>query len=169
MPVEFDNEPMESVVAYLGLGSNRGDRAEVLMSAVKQISEVSGVSVRRISQFVETEPVGGPSDQPKYYNAVAEIETDLPPDELLVRLQKIERDLGRRREAEVRWGPRTCDLDILLMGDVIVRGPELTIPHPRMHERVFVLGPLASIAPDVVHPVLRKTIRALLQEAEAAR
>lgn len=156
---------MDAVVAYIGLGSNLGNRSETLMSAIKMIDEIDGIEVRRLSQFVITEPVGGPEDQGKYINAAAELETTLSPEVLLEALGEIETFLGRDRTTEDRWGPRTCDLDILLMGDLVMETDELTIPHPRMHERQFVLEPLASIAADVVHPVSGKTIRDLLLEA----
>jgi len=158
---------MRTVTAYIALGSNLGDRGETLMAAIKMISEIDNVEVQRISQFIETEPVGGPADQGKYYNAVAQIATTLEPLELLHRLQAVERALGRRRENETRWGARTCDLDILLMDDVVMETDELTIPHPRMQQRLFVLRPLVELAPQVVHPVLNKTARDLLDEAEA--
>lgn len=157
-----------ATIAYIGLGSNLGDRGDTLMAAVKQLAALKGIAVRRISQFVVTEPVGGPEDQPKYLNAAAEIETTLAPAELLGELQRIEASLGRDRSKEQRWGPRTCDLDILLMGQTVIETTELTIPHPRMHERLFVLRPLAQIAPQVVHPKLHKTVVELLAEAEVA-
>ncbi|MCK4276702.1 MAG: 2-amino-4-hydroxy-6-hydroxymethyldihydropteridine diphosphokinase, partial [Phycisphaerae bacterium] len=135
-----------TTTAYIALGSNLGDRAETIMTAIKMISEIAGIKVRRISQFVETNPAGGPPDQPKYFNAAAKIDTYLSPHQLLEELQGVERALGRRRQEEQRWGPRTCDLDILLMDQMVVQSEELTIPHPRMHERVFVLRPLSDIA-----------------------
>jgi len=146
-------------MVYVALGSNIGDREKTLRAAIDLMNGVEGISVLRVSSFHETEPVGGPP-QPNYLNAVAEVETDLPPAGLLAELQRIEHHLGRTRE--VRWGPRTIDLDILLMGDTIVNEPDLTIPHPRMHERRFVLEPLCELAPDAVHPVLKKTVRELL-------
>jgi 2-amino-4-hydroxy-6-hydroxymethyldihydropteridine diphosphokinase len=141
-----------------------GDRAEILLEAVKLVDETEGIDVRLMSQMMLTAPVGGPAGQNDYMNAVAEIETTLEPRQLLAALQGIEKSLGRNRAAEQRFGPRTCDLDILLMNDLVMETPELTIPHPRMHQRRFVIEPLAQIAPEAVHPVLGKTVRELLEE-----
>lgn len=134
--------------AYLSLGANLGDRAGNLLAALERLAE-GGVQVRRVSSFYETDPVGGPP-QPAYLNVVAEVETDLGPGPLLGLCQQIESDLGRVR-AE-RWGPRPLDIDLLLYGDVTAQEPELTLPHPRLTERQFVLVPLAEIASNLHLP-----------------
>ena len=155
---------MDTVTAYIALGANLGKRALTLMRAVKMVDDVPGVEVRRISSLIETRPVGGPEDQRNYINGVVEIRTRLAPRDLLAALQDIETALGRDRAAEQRWGPRTCDLDILLVGETIMDTDDLTLPHPRMCERQFVLAPLAEIAPWAVHPVRGKTASDLLAE-----
>ena len=161
---------MAHMLAYIGMGSNIGDRGDTLMRAVKLLSEVEGVMVRRLSQFVRTEPLGGPADQPVYFNSAVEVAVELSPRELLAALQDIEHQLGRDRSREQRWGPRACDLDILLMGEMVIdEEPDLVIPHPRMHERAFVLEPLSTIAPQAVHPVLGKTVLEMLDDVRSGR
>lgn len=137
------------LTAYLSLGSNLGNRDRNLAEAVRRLGTTPGVEVRRVSSVYETAPVGGPP-QGDFLNLVVELATTLSPRELLAACQAIEADLGRERT--VRWGPRTIDLDVLIYEGVTSADPELTLPHPRMLERQFVLRPLAEIAPDLVLP-----------------
>jgi 2-amino-4-hydroxy-6-hydroxymethyldihydropteridine diphosphokinase len=135
-------------IAYIGLGANLGDREENLRAAVGRLAELGPL---RVSSFRETDPVGL-TDQPRFVNAVAELETDLGASALLGRLLEIERELGRDRSREERWGARTIDLDLLLHGDDVIDEPGLTVPHPRLAERRFVLEPLHELAPGLVLP-----------------
>lgn len=152
-------------VAYLSLGSNLGDRAGNLDRALGAL-EARGVRVLRRSAVYETEPVDAPP-QPWFLNCVAEIETELLPLGLLHFTQRIERELGRKR-SDLPRSPRLIDIDIVLFGEHIVRLPELTIPHPRLAERRFVLEPLRELAPTLRHPLTRKTPAEMLAELASA-
>jgi 2-amino-4-hydroxy-6-hydroxymethyldihydropteridine diphosphokinase len=133
--------------AYLALGSNLGDRAAHLQRAVDALAATPGIAVVAVSRVYETAPVGGPA-QDAYLNAVLAIDTDLDPHALLAVAQDCERDAHRVRVE--RWGPRTLDVDVLLYGDLELDDADLTIPHPRMWERGFVLAPLRDVAPGLV-------------------
>jgi len=145
-------------IAYIGIGSNLGDREANCIRAVREIAS-RGITVKRQSSLYETEP-WGVKDQPGFINMVIEIETGLGPERLLELLKMVERDIGR--QDTYRWGPRVIDLDILLYNDLVINTPELQIPHPLMDRRDFVLRPLSEIAPDKVHPLLKKTVKELL-------
>src|SRR6516165_6138462 len=154
----------DPVAAYIALGSNLGDRRALLDEAIARMRLQPGIEVISVSSHHETEPVGGPAGQGKYLNAVAHLRTTLTALPLLHALQAVETQLGRVR-AE-RFGPRTIDLDLLLYGleivDIHEPGCDLIVPHPRMHERLFVLAPLAEVEPLAVHPVLGSTVKDLL-------
>jgi 2-amino-4-hydroxy-6-hydroxymethyldihydropteridine diphosphokinase len=134
-------------MVYLGIGSNQGDRRYYITEAISCLNK-NGVSVLKVSSIIETDPVGGPPGQGKFLNAAVEARTELSPEELLVCVKSIERQLGRTET--VRNGPRPIDLDVLLYDRLTIRNPQLTIPHPRMREREFVMRPLKEIAPRIV-------------------
>lgn len=145
--------------AYVGLGSNLGDREATLLRALELLAAEAGVAVTAVSAFRDTEPVGY-VDQPRFLNAVAAVDTELTARELLDRLLGVERSLGRRRDGP-RFGPRTVDLDLLLYGDATIEEPGLSVPHPRLGERRFVLEPLAELDPSLTLPDGRKVINML--------
>ncbi len=159
------HNPPVATIAYIALGSNLGDRRGHLDRALAALGSLRGVTFLSPSPVYETDPVGGPAGQGKFLNSVAAVNTELSAGQLLDELNKIEADCGRDRKAEhERCGPRPLDLDILLFGDEVLDRPGLTIPHPRMHLRWFVLKPLCDLAPDAVHPVLKLTAAQLLAE-----
>ena len=146
-------------VAYIGLGSNLGDRVGHIEAAIKQISEHPDCQVLETAPLYETEPLGNESGG-WFLNSVICVETILPPRELLELLFEIESSMGRRRDSH--WAPRTIDLDILFYDQLTVNEGGLTIPHPQLHIRRFVLEPLAQIAPSLIHPVFKQNIYTLL-------
>lgn len=152
---------------FVALGSNLGDRRAQLAAALAALRATAGVRVLAVSDWVETAPVGGPPGQGPYLNGVVELETTLEPRALLQRLLQIERVAGRVRAEGVRDGPRTLDLDLLLHGERRIDEPDLTVPHPRMEERVFVLQPLAQLAPERRLPGCRLTVRERLEQLRA--
>jgi 2-amino-4-hydroxy-6-hydroxymethyldihydropteridine diphosphokinase len=155
-----------AVIGYVGLGSNLGSREAHIEAALGEMARAEGIRVRRRSPLYETDPVGGPP-QGKYLNGVAELEVEIPAEDLLAALLEIERRLGRERR--VRWGPRVIDLDLLLYGEEVRRGPDLVLPHPRLREREFVLRPLADLRRDLPVPPDGVTVGDLLEAAEGGR
>lgn len=151
---------MPKHVVYIALGANLGQREKNIAAALNALQHTKGVSVDTVSSLYETDPVGGPPDQPRFINAAAKLVTELTPERLLSVLQQIELSLGRRRGE--RWGPREIDLDILLYDNLVISEDGLTIPHPLMHERRFVMEPLAEIAPEARHPALGMTAHEIL-------
>lgn len=151
----------EAHVVYLGLGGNLGNREENLKQALQNLNRFG--KVEEVSSCFETEPVGY-VDQPDFLNLVCRMTSELSPHELLRALKSLEEEMGRR--ASFRNAPRPIDVDILLFDDLVVETPELIIPHPRIHERAFVLAPLAEIAPELVHSTLKLTMRELLDRVD---
>jgi len=152
------------VRAYVGLGSNLGDRAAYLLLGLSALSRLPKTHLLRLSPVYETAPVGPP--QPPYLNMVAELETELSPKGLLAEMLRVEKALGRERRE--RWGPRTLDLDLLLYGDLVLEEEGLSVPHPRLHERAFVLVPLLDLLPEGRHPLLGQSFAELLASLDVS-
>lgn len=153
---------MQTVSCAIALGSNLGDSQQILGAALRQLDADAQIAVEACSQLYRTAPVGPP--QPDYLNCCALLQTSLTPTALLRRLLSVETDFGRVRRQ--RWGPRRLDLDLLLFADWVIATPTLQVPHPRMHERAFVLVPLAEIAPDWIEPISGKAIAQLSQQVD---
>lgn len=154
---------MKQEVTYLGLGSNIGDKVAQCLRALEEISASDHNHLHAISSLYKTEPIGY-QDQDWFINCVAEVSTTLQPRPFHTFLQGIEKHMGR--EKTIPMGPRIIDLDILFYGNEVVDEADLIIPHPRLHERGFVLVPLAELSPDLLHPVLKKTVRDLLKQSD---
>ena len=152
----------ELVTAYIGVGANLGDRAATLGKAILALGEQEGIRVVNQSHLYETDAIG--PAQPAYLNAAIVVTTSLAPRALLESCQRIETRFGRKREAEVRHGPRPIDLDILLYEDEVIAEADLVIPHPSLHQRAFALVPLLEVAGDRTHPALGQPLSALLSE-----
>ena len=148
--------------AYLGIGSNMGDRLATLRWARRRLAEIPGVTQLAASSLYATEPVGGPPGQAAFLNAVLQLETTLDPAGLWRQCERIEQEAGRART--IRNGPRTLDLDLLLFGDRCLQDADLTLPHPRLHLRRFVLVPLCDLAPRLIHPLLGRSMQELLEK-----
>jgi len=159
-------EPSPIFEVYIGLGSNLGDRKRNIEKAIALLGKTSKIKFSSVSKFYETAPVGY-KEQPDFLNAAIKIETTLKPLKLLAVCQSVERRLKRVRT--IRWGPRTIDIDILLYGELITTSDKLTIPHPEMHKREFVLKPLNDIAPGVIHPLSGKTVAELYEQLKTGR
>lgn len=144
---------------YISFGSNIGDREYQINEALRKLEQIQDTKLKAVSSLYETAPVGGVV-QDDFLNGAAIVETNLTPISFLNEIQRIELELGRERK--IHWGPRTIDLDVLLMDDVVIEHERLKVPHPFMHDRSFVLIPLAEIAPEAVHPVLNKKIKELV-------
>lgn len=149
-----------TTTAYIALGSNLGDRAANIARALELLNDEESVRVTAVSKLLDNPAVGGPTDSPPFLNAAARVETTLSPHHLLDRLLAIEASMGRERRT--KWEPRFIDLDLLLYGNVTISDDRLTIPHPLLHQRRFVLLPLSEVGPDVFHPALGQTISELL-------
>lgn len=151
-------------IIYIGIGSNMGDRQAHCKDAIEKLKD-KGIVIKKASSMYETKP-WGLEEQSDFINMTVEAETGLSPEKLLKTLKEVEKEIGRKKT--VRWGPRIIDLDILFYDDIVINIEHLQIPHPLLHKRDFVLFPLSEIAPDKVHPVLKKNIRQLKEEFRSA-
>ena len=145
---------------FIGFGSNIGERENYIKKALKLL-EKEGIHIEAISPILETEPYGK-KNQPPFLNGVLEARTKIPPIELLRILKKVEKKVGRKKGG--KWEPREIDLDLLFYDDLILETEEISVPHKDLHNRIFVLEPLSSLAPNLVHPVLKKTVKELYNE-----
>jgi len=152
---------MKKVISYLGLGSNLGNKKQNIIKAIDSIKAATGIKLLDKSELYKTKPFGV-KNQPDFINVAVKIRTSLDAGKLLETMLNMEKRLGRIRRK--KWGPRTIDIDILYYGNKVIRRRKLTVPHPLMHKRYFVLKPLAEIAPRKIHPVLKKTSGKLLKE-----
>ena len=166
LPVEYASVKISRFWhrAYLGLGSNLGDKKAYLDYAIQRLNEEKDCRVEKVSEYLVTEPYGG-IEQDDFLNACLLLKTQMSPEELLEKLHEIEQEAHRERI--VRWGPRTLDLDILLYDNLVMENEELIIPHIEMHMREFVLKPLSEIAPNIRHPIYKKTVSQLLKELKS--
>jgi 2-amino-4-hydroxy-6-hydroxymethyldihydropteridine diphosphokinase len=151
---------------FVGLGSNLGDREAQIRLAIDELARLPQTRLSRASSLYDSEPVGE-VEQPNFLNAVAQLDSELTARQLLWNLLLVERRLGRVRHAAKRYGPRTIDLDLLMHGDLVIETSELTLPHPELHRRAFVLVPLAEIEPALMHPTLGLTVAELLERVES--
>lgn len=156
------NERKNLHTAFVALGSNLGRREKNITAALSSLESTREIEIVKVSPLYETQAEGGPADQRNFINGVVHLRTSLSSERLLAVCRRIEDLLGRQRT--VHWGPRTIDLDLLAFDDEIQSEPELTLPHPMMHERHFVMKPLVDIAPDWVHPVLGQSAKSILDQ-----
>lgn len=156
----------QPTIAYIGIGSNLGNRAAYINKALSLLDKSASIKITKISSIIETPPLGGPENQGDYLNAVAQLQSRLSPLQLLILMQNIETRLDRTRSE--KWAARTIDLDLLLFGSEIIehKNPDLSVPHPLMHQRLFVMEPLAQIAPELIHPKLNLTMKDILDSLQ---
>ncbi|MBC8105873.1 MAG: 2-amino-4-hydroxy-6-hydroxymethyldihydropteridine diphosphokinase [Anaerolineae bacterium] len=154
--------PNATHIAYIGVGANVGDREGNIRAAIDRLRESPDVEVRQVSKLIDNPAAGGPAGSPSFLNGAVDVSPPVSARDLLDRLLEIEKSLGRERR--LKWGPRTIDLDLLLFGDQIIAEPGITVPHALLHERTFVLEPMHEIAPNVIHPTLRKSMAELLAQ-----